>query len=281
MYWPMDLLIALVLVAGHPDEETKALTLDSQAPALHVKAPNGKRLTQHTRFSIPATRMNGIRIDEISGLAWDEDEQVLYAVSDNGSVIHFRLKLGSDTIVAIEPVFAAHLAEAEARGSRRRKLDAEGLTLLNADNGRAGDTELVVVTEREPRFIRFSPAGAILGETSPPTPLEDRRNYRGSKALESVANHRGHGLLTAPESPLKGQPEDRHSIYASGRRWSIARQAPDSRLKALDVLPDGNQAPGDGLGAAGSLPMADRVLRGRRAVHFIRSPTAGEPIPMR
>lgn len=111
---------------------------------------------------------------------------------------------------------------------------------IKSANGRTGDTELIVVTERVPRFTRFTPAGAPLGQTEVPAPLDDRRNYRGSKGLESVAHHPRHGLLTAPESPLKADPEDRHTIYAGDRRWSFNRLFPDSRLKALAVLPDGN-----------------------------------------
>ncbi|TIP80619.1 MAG: hypothetical protein E5X63_30795, partial [Mesorhizobium sp.] len=33
-------------------------------------------------MEMPAEGANGTRIEEFSGLAWDEDEQLLYAVSD-------------------------------------------------------------------------------------------------------------------------------------------------------------------------------------------------------
>lgn len=193
------------------------------------------RLVEHGRFNISPVKVRGVRISELSGLAWDQDERLLYAVSDKGYVFHFRLQLEGNGIAAIEPVYAAPLAAG--------RLDAEGLAVLNADNGKPGDTELVVAVEgAEPRIVRFSPAGAMLGEIPLPPPLDDRRNYRGgNKGLESVAHHARYGVITAPEMPLRGQPENLHTVYASSRRWSFAAHpAEDSRLKAIEVLPDGN-----------------------------------------
>ena len=202
------------------------------------------RFVEHDRFTIPSVKVNDVRVHELSGLAWDEDEQLLYAVTDKGNVIHFRLKLKGNTILAIEPVYAAPLVDAAATSARRGGLDAEGLAVLNADNGKPGDTELVVVVEgATPRILRFSPAGAMLGELPVPPPLDDQRNYRGggNKGLEALAWHPQYGLIVAPESPLEQQPKTLHTVYANDRHWSfLAHPAKDSRLKALEVLADGN-----------------------------------------
>lgn len=185
--------------------------------------------------------MGGIRIDELSGLAWDEDEQLLYAVSDKGNVVHFRLKLDGDAITANEPIYAAALVDPEEKGSRRERFNAEGLTVQNASNGKPGDSVLVVSLESaQPSIVRFSPAGAKLGALPVPAPANDLRNYRKDKqGLESVAYHPEHGLMTAPESPLRIHPENLHTLYARGRHWSFERYSPDSRLKAVDMLADG------------------------------------------
>jgi hypothetical protein len=80
-----------------------------------------------------------------------------------------------------------------------------------------------------------------LDEIAVPSPLDDVRNFRKKKrGLESVAFHSQFGLLAAPESPLAGVPDNLHVIYAKGHHWSFARYAPDSRLKGMDVLADGN-----------------------------------------
>ena len=195
------------------------------------------------RVTVPATTLNGIRIDELSGLAWDEDEQLLYAISDKGNVVHIRLAFRGDTLAAAEPVQVVALADPERKVPARKSFNAEGLTVQNADNGKRGDTALVISLEGgdRPAILRFSPAGVALGEIAVPPPLDDVRNFRKKKqGLESVAYQPQFGLLTAPESPLAGVPDNLHVVYAKGRRWSFARYAPDSRLKGMDVLADGN-----------------------------------------
>lgn len=200
------------------------------------------RLMENSRFTIAPAKVNESHISELSGLAWDEDERLLYAVSDKGKIFHFRLKLEGNAIMAIEPVYAASLASNGEKASHHR-FDAEGLAVLNANNGKSSDTELVVVVEgAAPRIIRFNPAGTMLGEIPAPPPLDEPGNYRGSnKALEAVTYNAKYGLITAPELSLANRPKDLHTIYAKDRHWSFAAHpVKDSRLKALEMLPDGN-----------------------------------------
>lgn len=203
-----------------------------------------QREADATRFVLPAgAQVDGIRVAELSGLAWDADEQLLYAVSDQGQVFHLRVTLDGSRIAACEPVYAATLTDAANPSAQPRKgFNAEGLALANAANGKRGDTELIVSLEGggKPGIARFSPAGTLLGRLAVPAPADDASRYRKKgRGLESVAIHPAYGLMTAPESPLAGTPQDRHTLYASGRHWSFARFAPDSRLKGFEVLPDG------------------------------------------
>ncbi|MCC4612007.1 esterase-like activity of phytase family protein [Xanthomonas campestris pv. esculenti] len=194
------------------------------------------------RFTLASTTMvDGIHLTELSGLAWDADENLLYAVSDTGYLFHFRLQLDGNTITRIEPVRVAALGDATS-GLPPKAFNAEGLALNNAANGIAGDTELVVALEDKPsRIARFRPDGAFVGELAVPSPTDDLTRYRkNGHGLESVALHPAYGLLTAPESPLLGQNEARHTVYAKQRHWSFQRHSPQSRLKGLDLLPDGS-----------------------------------------
>lgn len=208
------------------------------APALPGESPG-----ELARFVFPAdAAVNGIRISELSGLAWDADEQLLYAVSDQGKVFHFRLRHAGSRVVALEPVHAAALVDPQRFWPMLVGFNAEGCAVRNADNGRSGDTELVVAIEaRTPRILRFDPQGKALGDLPVPPPAHDRHNYRKKRwGLESVLLHPGHGLMTAPEAPLLGQPAELHTLYAEGGHWSFARRGGDSWLKALDVLPGGD-----------------------------------------
>ncbi|WP_298013653.1 esterase-like activity of phytase family protein [uncultured Castellaniella sp.] len=212
----------------------------AQAPA---KAGAARSASEPARFDLASTAKVGeIHITELSGLAWDADEKLLYAISDAGYVFQFRPKLDGDAIVAIEPVRAAALTDSPSGGGKPGKgFNAEGLAVENAANGKSGDSELIISLEgKPPRVMRFSPAGEALGSLPVPSPADDASHYRKKgRGLESVAIHPTYGLITAPESPLLGQPEDKHTLYSDGRQWSFARHSPDSRLKGIEVLPDG------------------------------------------
>lgn len=199
-------------------------------------------LAEHSRLTIPVTAVRGIPVAELSGLAWDDDERLLYAVSDRGNVFHFRLALEGNTIRASEPVYAAALSDLHTKGSPNRRFNAEGLITQNAANGKTGDTVLIVSLEGgdRPRIVRFNPSGAMLGELEVPSPSDDVRNYRKKgQGLESIAYHPAHGLMTAPEAPLQSQPENQHALYAKNRHWSFARRSSGSRLKAMDITEAG------------------------------------------
>lgn len=193
--------------------------------------------------AIPPHSVNGIRISELSGLAWDQDEQLLYAIADKGNLFHFRLKLTDDRIAAVDPVYAAQLTDVAGEQVKKGRRDSEGLTLVNAANGKRGDTQLVIALEGVPRIIRFTPQGQALKNIELPVVLQDKRAYQhGNDALEAVAFHPRYGFITAPEMPLRGQPDNLHTLYSTkGQRWSfMAYPAENSGISALETLPDGN-----------------------------------------
>lgn len=199
-----------------------------------------------SRFVLPATHVaGGIPVSELSGLAWDARQKLLYGVSDRGYLYHFRLRLDGDAIVSVEPIFAATLATS-ARGTGRAsaipRVNAEAVALVQSGDGAPPESELVVALEaKPPQIARFSPKGSLLGYLPVPPPVDDIGNYRKKgRGLESVALHPRYGLLTAPESPLEGPTNRLHTVYAEGRQWSFPRHTDDSRLKAIDVLADGS-----------------------------------------
>ncbi len=203
------------------------------APVLEVRSS----------FIIPPHSVNGIKISELSGLAWDKDEQLLYAISDKGHIFHFRLALDGNRLVAVDPVYAANLTDIAGEQVKKGRRDSEGLTLLKADNGKRGDTQLVIAFEGAPRLIRFTPEGRAIKNIEVPAALQDKRAYQhGNESLESVTFHPRYGFITAPEQPLKGQPPNLHTLYSTkGQRWSfMAYPAKNSGISGLETLPNGN-----------------------------------------
>lgn len=219
------------------------LSMACTAPVISHGDAAAPRLEIRSSLAIPPHTVNGVKIAELSGLAWDEDEQLLYAISDKGRVYHFRLKLKGNQLVAAEPVFAAYLLDVEGERVRKNRRDSEGLTVLNAANGKQGDTELVVSFEGEPRIIRFTPQGLAIKNITVPKPLRDKKNLQtGNDSLESVTLHPRYGFITAPEKPLEGQPRNLHTLYSTkGEQWSfMAYPAKNSGISALETLPNGN-----------------------------------------
>ncbi|HPE59958.1 MAG TPA: esterase-like activity of phytase family protein [Thiolinea sp.] len=188
---------------------------------------------------IPRTDFNGIRITELSGLAWDEDEQLLYGLSDRGRIFHFRFRVEDELIREVTPVYAAHLADRKGRLLSGKESDSEGLLALNANNGRKGDTQLVISFERQPRLARFTPQGREVAAIPLAKPLQDVSHYRNdNNALESVTWHPKYGFITAPEEPLVGQPRNLHTLYALKKQWSfMAYPAPNSFITGLEFVP--------------------------------------------
>lgn len=201
-------------------------------------APESAAFTVLHTVSLPVQEVNGLEVQELSGLAFDADEQLLYAVSDRGHVFHLRLKLGATRIESLVPVLAASLRDAR---DEARKFNAEGLAVVNGDNGVKGDTELVVALENGPAVVRFTPRGVAIADVELPPPLRDAKSYRSkNKRLEAIAAHPRHGLVMAPETSLAGQPESRHTLYSTnGGSWSFEALAAGSDLKAIETLADG------------------------------------------
>lgn len=211
------------------------------APAIGASGA-GLTLEALDRTDLPVEGTDGVPILEFSGLSWDEDEQLLYAVSDGGILHHFRLRLKGDRIAEVVPVFSAQLSTPTTKASGKPVSNAEGITTVNDNNGKSSDSELLIAFEDGPVVARFSPHGEWIADVPLPGPLADPSRYsRKNSRLEAVAFDERHGMVTAPESALLGQPEGLHTLYAAdGTTWSFDAIEPDSRLKAIQKMADGN-----------------------------------------
>jgi Esterase-like activity of phytase len=223
-----------------------AMVLCALAPA--SGAGQGQTLTAQIldKIDLPSASPDGGEISELSGLAWDEDEKLLYGVSDAGYLVSMRIAVENDKLTKLEPVSVVPIEEYVGSITRLTwsLSDAEALLLRNSANGIHGDTEMIVALEDGPALARFDSKGTFLGEIKLPKPLDDASVYANSnKRLESVNEIPGHGIITVPEVPLSGEPEGTHTVYAmDGASWRFAaEQKADSSVKDIALLPDGRQ----------------------------------------
>ena len=125
----------------------------------------------------------------------------------------------------------------------RRHRDAEGLAIRRGNNGRAGDTELLISFEYPPRIERYLPDGSYVGRIKIPDRFADPSSYRSSnKALETVTELPGLGVISGPELPLADTQTDSITLFSSsGRTWQYPLYAtPNASLVAAEALADGS-----------------------------------------
>lgn len=192
---------------------------------------------------LPRTEISGTKLCGLSGLAWDEDAELLYAISDGGALFHLKPEFDDRGYLRDVRLVEAHPLLDEAGNPLREPYnDSEGLAILNGDNGIPDDAKLLVSFELRPRVILYDSKGRWLGEEKIPALLKDVRNYRDTnKALEAVSVHSSWGVLVGTELPLRNEPSGRVRIFAGeGRSWVYPlSDAPRSALVAFEALPEG------------------------------------------
>jgi len=180
----------------------------------------------------------------LSGLAWDEDAGLLYAISDQGTLFHLRPTFDHQGYLSGAQAVAAYpLQDASGKPVRAPFDDSEGLAIRNSNQQTRGNAELLVSFEVKPRVVRYSTKGEWRGEESLPTVLRDIRNYHDpNQALESVTIDPRWGVLTGSETPLRNDPSGQIRIFTShGRFWIYPLgSAPGSALVAMESLPEGS-----------------------------------------
>ena len=190
-------------------------------------------------------------ITELSGIAWDEDEKLLYAVSDEGMLYHFKLSFSDNSkkrkLRTMQAVFATPLKDKAGIALKGKYSDSEGLSLKNSHNGKHGDSQLIVSFENKPRIVKYSPTGSLLKKLKIPKKLHQGKTYRSkNKALESVINHPQYGILTAAEYPIKKDSIKYQTVYAVTKKgakkvWHFkASKAINSAITGLEILQDGS-----------------------------------------
>jgi hypothetical protein len=198
-------------------------------------------------LALKSVKVNSLPIIEISGIAFDNDENILYAISDEGMLYHIKLTLNKNKLQKLKVIYATQLKNKRGKVLKGSKSDSEGLSLTNANNGVKGDTKLIISFEGKPRISRFTTKGFKLAKIAIPKELSNKKNYRGkNKALESVVNHPKYGILTAAEFPLKKDGMKAQSVYSVSKFspkkvWHFpASKADNSAITDMEVLPNGD-----------------------------------------
>lgn len=238
----LALALALVLQSACASHEFRAdpIVLNDQLSPGDTFA--GIRLLGAVRLS--DAQVDDLPVCGLSGLAWDEDAGLLYALSDKGALFHLRPQFDpKGMLTGMQLAGAYPLRDQRGRPLELPYSDSEGLAIRNGANGIAPDAELLVSFEGKPRIVRYSPDGHWRGEEPLPPTLREPRNYRSpNEMLESVTIDARWGVLTGPEVPLRGDPAGQIRIFATtgAQSWNYPLgHAPGSALVDMAALPDG------------------------------------------
>ncbi len=190
-------------------------------------------------LELPSRTVDGVRFSGLSGLAWNDDDNLLYALADHGVLFSLRPIIRNGQLAGVTLLHAAALIDPRTRKPVKwRRSDAEGLEILNGRNGRKGDAELIVSFEGEPRIARYRPDGQFIAEVPLSEPLRNIRNYRYNRMLEAACDHPREDMLTAPEEPLNGEAGTARLYRVDGSAWRFAPSR--GGIVALECLPDGD-----------------------------------------
>lgn len=264
-------VILLFLSAGLP---ACAELLSATPMRLSSRIDDGERYmgirllgTMH----LPSVKIDGIRLTGLSALAWDNDENLLYAVSDFGKVFHLRPEFQQGQLSDVKILAAYSLQDNKGQRLRPPWANAEGLALENGANGIKKDSRLLVAFEIRPRIRRYDATGRRLGSVKLPAVLRNRKHFRDpNQALEAITYHPDWGLLIAPEQPLQSAKQP--AIYTlNNKSWSYTlAKAPNSSLVAMEALADGSLIT---LERAYTSPLRPLIISLRR-VHLLESTAA-------
>ena len=202
-----------------------ATDLDTRSVPLADNVRIGDRVDR-IRFlgmlQLPNPVVDKMRFSQLSGLAWDDDDGILYALSDKGFLFHLQPVFRDGALAGLRLLKAVHLRElGSGKPLKWLRADSEGLDVLRGRNGRKGDAELLVSFERTPRIVRYRPDGYAIEEYPLPAPINDAGNYQNAnKMLESVCQDARLGILTEPELPLKSERAGyTHIFNLGGKSW--------------------------------------------------------------
>lgn len=208
-------------------------------PKISIKNDKGDELIQIQAVAqLSSITINGSKISELSDLAWDEDENLLYALSDNGHILSFRAIFKEGLFHDLLLINGIPFRDNRGKKLRWENSDSEGLTLINSDNQIQGDTKYIVSFERQPRIIQYNQKGFIEKPIEIPEKLKDITNYRSeNKSLESIVMHEKYGLLIGTEYSLQEEDKNQLGFYTQdGTFRSFSTHFSGGALTGLTII---------------------------------------------
>jgi len=185
------------------------------------------------------SRIDGEKFYGISGIAYDENRDILYMINDRGRLFTFRVAVKNSQITDLKPIGGYRLKDEYGRKLLKPRSDSEGLTLVQDGDKKS----LLVSFEKYPRIMKFDVHGK--GQKAKfilPRRLKNIKNFQGTNgALEALTYHPKYGFLTTGEFPLKDQIYPYQGIFnANGEVCKFKKDYFDNAVTEFEMMRDGN-----------------------------------------
>ena len=130
------ILFSLLTVIFFFTQESLAESIAKiEYPAMSIKDVQGDELIHVEAVAeLSNITINGSKVSELSDLAWDRDEKLLYALSDNGQLLSFKPVFSNNRLEDLLMVNGISLHDDKGKKLRWKNSDSEGLTLMNSNN---------------------------------------------------------------------------------------------------------------------------------------------------
>jgi len=174
---------------------------------------------------VSTLKIDGFRVTELSALAYDE--KTLFALSDKGYLIKYKLDVKNKKINSIKPLSASRLKNKKGKNLKKKKSDAEGMVYVN--------DKLLISFERKPKVEYFSLDAKRIKKVKINKQLTKENTYIAkNKMLEAVAYSDKYGVITTPELPLKHFNRCKHTLYSKKKTYSFKQCGHITALEFID-----------------------------------------------
>lgn len=171
----------------------------------------------------------------LSALAWDEDEQSLWLVSDRGR-LHQTLPVYDDGQLVDLVIIASHtLKDRSGQPLSGSNVDAESLVLDDAEDGERGNTALLIGFEQDHRLQQFNTQGYPIGGALRPGPAQSASRNAGMEAMTRLSDL---GIIVGLESPPDGGEAKVTRVFSlDGKHHWDYPLAPATNSALTDMAP--------------------------------------------
>ncbi len=178
------------------------------------------------------------RLFGVSGLAYDKDTDILYALNDKSTLFKFKIDIEDNKIISLDPLGVKKIVGQNSHSLLKPYRDSEGLALI----GKGSNKRLLISYEWKHRIREVGLDAKEIRSVALPSILDSYRYYKNyNSSLESVTYHPKYGVITAPEVPLRLQKKGYHGIYnKNGEICKIQKTDKKNSITSIELMKDNN-----------------------------------------